>query len=163
MAQRVVIGIAMLLRPDLVIADEPTTGLDVTIQSQILELFARAVREDGAGALLVTHDLGVVANYCSRVYVMYGGRVVETGPVGAVFARPRHPYTAGLLRSVPVIGQPLLAMPGQAPTLRRAPVGCTFVDRCPHALPECEPEPPPWREPEPGRGFLCQLPEGEPE
>ena len=95
MAQRAVIAIALLLQPELVIADEPTTGLDVTVQAQILDLFRRAVTDDGAGALLVTHDLGVVANYCSRVCVMYGGRVVETGTVSEVFAHPRHPLYGG--------------------------------------------------------------------
>ncbi len=162
MAQRVVIGIALLLDPQLVIADEPTTGLDVTVQAQILELFTAAVRDEGAGALLVTHDLGIVANYCTRVAVMYAGRIVETGSAREVFERPRHPYTVGLLRSVPVVGQPLWSMPGGAPNLRALPPGCAFADRCELAQPHHAVEPPPWREAGPTQRFLCHLPEGAP-
>ena len=164
MAQRAVIANALILRPDLVIADEPTTGLDVTVQAQILDLFASRVQDQGAGALLVTHDLGIVANYCARVAVMYAGRIVETGPAREVFERPRHPYTVGLLRSVPVLGQPLYSMPGQAPDLRLLPTGCAFTARCAHALPECAAEPPPWQATA-GAGaqrFLCQLRDGAP-
>jgi peptide/nickel transport system ATP-binding protein len=162
MAQRVVIAIAMLLGPELVIADEPTTGLDVTVQLQILDLFSAAVRRDDAGVLLVTHDLGVVANYCHRVAVMYAGRVVETGPVREVFKRPRHPYTVGLLRSVPVVGEPLHSMPGQPPSLRSLPAGCAFADRCSHAQPHHRVEPPPWRRVSETHAFLCHLTEGAP-
>ena len=101
MAQRVVIAIALLLGPELIIADEPTSGLDVTVQAQILELFTRAARERGAAVLLVTHDLGVVAHYCQRVAVMYAGEIVERGMVGQIFRSPAHPFTVGLLASVP--------------------------------------------------------------
>ena len=161
MAQRAVIANAMILRPDLVIADEPTTGLDVTVQAQILDLFSERVRDQGAGALLVTHDLGIVANYCTRIAVMYAGRIVETGPARAVFQRPRHPYTVGLLRSVPVLGQPLFSMPGQAPDLRALPSGCAFAARCANVRPECAAVPPPWREVAgEAHRFLCHLEDG---
>ena len=163
MAQRAVIANAMILRPDLVIADEPTTGLDVTVQAQILDLFSERVRDQGAGALLVTHDLGIVANYCTRIAVMYAGRIVETGPARDVFQRPRHPYTVGLLRSVPVLGQPLFSMPGQAPDLRALPPGCAFAARCADARSECAAVAPPWREVAGGKQrFLCHLEAGAP-
>lgn len=160
MAQRVVIAIALLLRPQLVIADEPTSGLDVTVQSQILDLFADAVGNGGAGTLLVTHDLGIVANYCHRVAVMYAGRIVECGLVREVFSQPRHPYTVGLLGSVPVVGQPLYSMAGQPPNLRSIPRACAFANRCPHAQSQCAVEPPPWRRVSGAHGFLCRLEEG---
>ena len=156
------IASAFLPGPGLVIADAPTTGPDVTGQAQILDRFRRAVTDDGAGALLVTHDLGVVANYCTRVCVMYGGRIVETGTVPEVFAAPRHPYTAALLESVPVIGQPLRSLPGQAPNLRSLPVGCAFHNRCAFVREECAGTPPPWREVGATNGFLCHLVDGAP-
>jgi peptide/nickel transport system ATP-binding protein len=144
MAQRVVIAIALLLNPALVIADEPTTGLDVTVQAQILELLVSGATERGAAAILVTHDLGVVANYCQRVMVMYGGRIVESGSTEDIFARPQHPYTQGLLLSVPVVGEPLYHMEGQSPHLHEPPVACTFAPRCPYATDECSASRPPW-------------------
>jgi peptide/nickel transport system ATP-binding protein len=161
MAQRVLIAAALLLSPDLVIADEPTTGLDVTVQAQILDLFENRVRTEGAGALLVTHDLGIVANYCDRVVVMYAGRVVEAGTTKDIFEQPSHPYTQGLLRSSPVLGEPLYSMPGSAPDLRSLPAGCPFAARCSEAHEACLTEPP-WRDAGNGHGFRCHLPEGGP-
>src|SRR5438094_8517164 len=133
MRQRVMIAMAVACRPALVIADEPTTALDVTIQAQILDLLARLRRELGMSLLLITHDLGVVAETCDDVVVMYAGHVVEHAPAAALFARPRHPYTAGLLRSVPSFGAPrgphkrrLQEIPGLVPRLDRLPTGCRF-------------------------------------
>lgn len=145
MAQRIVIAISLLLGPELVIADEPTTGLDVTVQAQILELFTRSARERGAAVVLVTHDLGIVAHYCQKVAVMYGGRIVERGTVADIFRTPQHPYTVGLLRSVPVIGLPLRHMPGHTPHLHQPPLACTFAARCPFATEECRQQRPPWK------------------
>lgn len=159
MAQRVVIAVALLLDPELVIADEPTTGLDVTVQAQILELFTGAARERGAGVVLVTHDLGIVAHYCQRVAVMYAGRIVERGTTGEIFRRPQHPYTVGLLRSVPVIGEPLHHMTGQTPHLHERPVACTFASRCSHATDECRAVAPPWRDSGGTHRVFCHWPE----
>jgi oligopeptide/dipeptide ABC transporter ATP-binding protein len=159
MAQRVVIAIALLLGPELIIADEPTTGLDVTVQAQILELFTSAVRERGAAVVLVTHDLGIVAHYCRRVEIMYAGRIVERGTVASVFHAPQHPYTAGLLRSVPVIGQPLAYMSGQTPHLHAPPLACTFAPRCPYATEECRAQRPPWKRSAAGQEAFCHWPE----
>lgn len=131
MAQRVVIAMALSLGPELVIADEPTTGLDVTIQRQILDLLASVTRQENRSALLVTHDVGVVAQNCDRVVVMYAGQVLEVGPVASVLVNPRHPYTRGLLGSVPRRGHPLVRLKGSMPTHReRAPDRCIFFDRC---------------------------------
>lgn len=159
MAQRVVIAMALLLDPELVIADEPTTGLDVTIQAQILELLSRSAKERDCAVVLITHDLGVVAHYCQTVAVMYAGRVVERGTVAEIFRDPEHPYTVGLLRSVPVIGQPLYRMPGQTPQLHSPPVGCTFAARCPHATAECRATDPPWKEFGATHRAFCHWPE----
>ena len=159
MAQRVVIAIALLLGPELVIADEPTTGLDVTVQAQILELFTSAIQERGAAVILVTHDLGIVAHYCQRVAIMYAGRVVERGSVVDVFRRPQHPYTVGLLGSVPVIGQQLRYMSGQTPHLHAPPHACTFAPRCRHATEECRSLQPPWQRFPSGQEALCHWPE----
>jgi len=134
MRQRAVIAMALAGRPSLIIADEPTTALDVTVQAQVLAVLRRKQAETGAACLLITHDLGVVAETAGRVLVMYGGRVVETGPVGAIFADPRHPYTRALLRSVPRVegGQSRLdPIPGQPPTPVDLPPGCAFRPRCP--------------------------------
>jgi peptide/nickel transport system ATP-binding protein len=142
MRQRVMIAMALACRPALVIADEPTTALDVTIQAQILELLARLRRELGMALLLITHDLGVVAETCDDVIVMYAGQVVEHAPAKALFARPRHPYTAGLLRS----RQPrsdsreLQAIPGMVPRLDQLPRGCRFADRCERVQQKCRDE-----------------------
>ena len=133
MRQRAVIAMAMSGRPRLIIADEPTTALDVTVQAQVLAVLARRQKETGAAVILITHDLGVVAEVADRVAVMYGGRIVESGPVGEIFKRPRHPYTVGLLRSIPRIDGAdarLIPIIGQPPTPARLPSGCTFHPRC---------------------------------
>jgi peptide/nickel transport system ATP-binding protein len=144
MRQRVMIAMALACKPDLLIADEPTTALDVTIQAQILELLKSLQQELGMSILLITHDLGVVAETCDDVVVMYAGRVVERAPTKELFATPRHPYTAGLLRSVPSYGDDdagkgrLQEIPGMVPSLSELPKGCKFVDRCTHAQERCK-------------------------
>jgi len=133
MRQRAVIAMAMAGQPKLIIADEPTTALDVTVQAQVLSVLARRQEESGAAVILITHDLGVVAEVADRVAVMYGGRIVETGPVDAIFARPRHPYTVALLQSIPrvdTIDRRLDPIPGQPPTPDDLPSGCSFRPRC---------------------------------
>ena len=140
--QRVMIATALLCEPDLLIADEPTTALDVTVQAQILRLLADIQREMGLAVLLITHDLGVVARVADRVSVMYAGRIVESGPVRSVFAEPHHPYTRGLLASIPVPGkvrrgEKLGSIPGVVPRIRSDFTGCAFRDRCSHAIPAC--------------------------
>ena len=139
MRQRVMIAMALACNPDLLIADEPTTALDVTIQAQILDLLRRLQRERNMAVLLITHDLGVVAETCEEVVVMYAGRVVEKAPAEELFAQPRHPYTAGLLRSIPgdAAGERLQTIPGVVPSLAELPEGCRFRDRCPRAMPIC--------------------------
>ncbi|MBI3081226.1 MAG: ABC transporter ATP-binding protein [candidate division NC10 bacterium] len=149
MRQRVMIAMALSCGPRLLIADEPTTALDVTIQAQILELLVRLKEELGMAVMLITHDLGVIADTAQRVVVMYAGRVVEEAPVRDLFANPRHPYTQGLLASIPTLEKGvggrkrLQAIPGLVPSLLDLPPGCRFSDRCPLAVPECrvaEPE-----------------------
>ena len=149
MRQRAMIAIALANDPELLIADEPTTALDVTIQAQILELLRTLQRDTGMAILFVTHDLGVVADICDRVVVMYAGQVVEQASAEPVFARPRHPYSAGLLASMPQStppGRPLTVIPGQVPNPDAWPVGCRFADRCPHVAPECTSAPVAWAE-----------------
>ncbi len=141
MRQRIVIAMALMLEPRLVLADEPTTALDVTIQAQILELLRDRVRASGASVILVTHDLGVVAGMADRVAVMYAGRVVESAPTEALFARPAHPYTRGLLESAPGLAlarkAALVPIPGRPPDLSRMPPGCAFHPRCALAEARC--------------------------
>jgi peptide/nickel transport system ATP-binding protein len=144
MRQRVAIAIALLHRPALIIADEPTTALDVTVQGQILYEMQRLVRETGAALIWITHDLSVVAGLADRVAVMYAGRIVEDGLTDSVLHAPRHPYTRGLLDSVPAnnIGRSRLRqIPGMTPSLARLPQGCAFRERCGHADPVCNSEP----------------------
>uniref|UniRef100_UPI003568EC1B dipeptide/oligopeptide/nickel ABC transporter permease/ATP-binding protein n=1 Tax=Puniceibacterium confluentis TaxID=1958944 RepID=UPI003568EC1B len=155
--QRAMIAVAIANNPRLLIADEPTTALDPTIQAQILQLF-RKLKDDTPemGMIFVTHDLAVVAEIADRVTVMYAGQVVEDGPVSEVFARPRHPYTAALIASVPEGGaERLVAIPGTVPTPNAMPPGCRFAPRCGHARPECTLAPPPVDTPAPGRRSRC--------
>jgi oligopeptide/dipeptide ABC transporter ATP-binding protein len=145
MRQRVLIAMALVMRPALLIADEPTTALDVTIQAQILELLADLQQRLGTAILLITHDLGVVAEAASRVLVMYGGQIVEQAPVRELFARPAHPYTEGLMRAMPRVGHGrdrLVTIPGSVPAPTAWPSGCRFRDRCPYAWERCEREAP---------------------
>ena len=140
MRQRVAIAIALLNRPDLIIADEPTTALDVTIQGQILYEMQRLVRETGAALIWITHDLSVVAGLADRVAVMYAGRIVEQGTTEEVLYAPRHPYTRGLLDSVPANNEGsarLRQIPGMTPSLAHLPEGCSFRERCGRAEPDC--------------------------
>ena len=146
MRQRVVIAMALVMNPALVIADEPTTALDVTIQAQILELLGDLQERFGTSILLITHDLGVVAETASRVIVMYAGEIVEESPVGELFAHAHHPYTEGLLAAMPRVGQErerLATIPGTVPPPSAWPTGCRFHDRCAYAWDRCATEHPP--------------------
>ncbi len=140
MAQRVMIALALASSPKMLIADEPTTALDVTIQSQIIALLARLREERGLAQIMITHNLGVVAELCDRVAVMYAGMIVEEGPIEAIFDGPRHPYTLGLLAARARAGAAgtLASIPGQVPDLRRRPPGCPFHPRCQFAQPRCQ-------------------------
>ncbi|WP_058046070.1 ABC transporter ATP-binding protein [Streptomyces roseifaciens] len=140
MRQRIMIAMAMALEPDLIIADEPTTALDVTVQAQVMDLLAELQREYNMGLILITHDLGVVADVADKIAVMYAGRIVETAPVHELYKRPAHPYTRGLLDSIPRLdhkGQELYAIKGLPPNLLRIPTGCAFNPRCPKAQDVC--------------------------
>lgn len=145
MRQRVTIAMALACSPRLLIADEPTTALDVTVQAQVLALMRELQNESGMAMLFITHDLGVIAQNCQRVAVMYAGRIVEHAPVMQLFRRPRHPYTRGLLASLPasgVPGQPLQTIPGQVPDVDARPPGCRFSNRCPRRIADCDRQPP---------------------
>ena len=140
MRQRVMMAIALACRPPLVIADEPTTALDVTVQAQILDLLRDMKREFGISLLLITHDLGVIAETADRVAIMYAGRIVEQGPVRDIFRGPAHPYTRGLLASIPggAAGSRLRAIDGTVPNLASLPPGCSFAPRCAERMPQCD-------------------------
>jgi peptide/nickel transport system ATP-binding protein len=158
--QRAMIAMALASGPSLLIADEPTTALDVTIQAQILDLLRRLQAERGMAVLLITHDLGVVAELCHKVAVIYAGRIVELAPVGDLFARPLHPYTRGLLECLPHpsrFGQPLVSIEGVPPDLSAVLRGCRFAPRCPHTLPSCRGHEPPLEEREPQHFVACPV------
>jgi peptide/nickel transport system ATP-binding protein len=145
MRQRVVIALALAANPRLIIADEPTTALDVSIQAQIIALLKRLCREHGTSVMLVTHDMGVIAETADRVAVMYAGRLVEIGPVADVIHAPQHPYTAGLMGSIPVLGdtrERLVQIDGAMPRLTAIPPGCPFNPRCPRVFERCRVERP---------------------
>jgi peptide/nickel transport system ATP-binding protein len=145
MRQRVMIAMALACRPRLLIADEPTTALDVTVQAQILALIDELKAETGTAVLLITHDLGVVADHADEVAVMYAGRIAERAPAAALFARPQHPYTVGLLGAAPSLeggAERLASIEGTVPDLRNPPPGCRFAPRCPFAVARCAEQPP---------------------
>ena len=145
MRQRVVIALALAADPKLIVADEPTTALDVSIQAQIIALLKRLCRRHGAAVMLVTHDMGVIAETCDRVAVMYAGRIAEIGPVQAVIHAPAHPYTAGLMGSIPSMAEDrerLLQIDGAMPRLTAIPPGCAYHPRCPQAIARCRVERP---------------------
>jgi peptide/nickel transport system ATP-binding protein len=147
MRQRVVIALALAADPALVIADEPTTALDVSVQAQIIALIKRLCRERGASVMLITHDMGVIAETADRVCVLYAGRLAEIGPVRDVVKQPQHPYTAGLMAAIPSLsdqlGGKLAQIPGAMPRLDAIPKGCAFQPRCSHAFGRCIAERPP--------------------
>jgi peptide/nickel transport system ATP-binding protein len=165
MRQRVMIAMALSCRPKLLIADEPTTALDVTIQAQILELMQEMKQRLGMSIMLITHAMGVVAETCQRVVVMYAGKVVEEAPVEALFGNPRHPYTQGLIRSIPRVDRAaaadhkkrLEAIPGTVPSLLEPPPGCRFAARCKYAMDVCRQAMPPLKEVAPGHFVRCVL------
>ena len=164
MAQRVMIAMMLVTRPKLLIADEPTSALDVTIQAQILELMKALKREIHTAVLLITHDLGVMAETCDRVAVMYAGNVVEQGPVKTILKRPQHPYTQGLLKTIPndvAPDQPLFSIRGQVPSLLTPPAGCAFAPRCERAMPECSEKVPPQYRLDADHHAACFLHRGE--
>ena len=155
--QRVMIAMAMAMKPDLLIADEPTTALDVSVEAQILRLMRQLQRQEGASILMITHNLGVVAEICDRVYVMYAGEVVEAADVFSLFRQPLHPYTRGLMAALPQMvpkGRRLHNIPGTVPVLWDMPAGCRFAPRCERAGARCHHEKPPLRDA--GGGHLCR-------
>jgi oligopeptide/dipeptide ABC transporter ATP-binding protein len=162
MRQRVMIAMALACEPELLIADEPTTALDVTVQAQILDLLREIQKDQGTAIVLITHDLGVVAEMCDTVAVMYAGSVVEYADVRELFANPKHPYTIGLLNSIPRPGtERLVAIEGQPPSLTKLPVGCRFANRCPRREDICEQSIPPLEEKSKGHVAKCFLVEKE--
>jgi oligopeptide/dipeptide ABC transporter ATP-binding protein len=158
MLQRVMIAHALLLEPKLILADEPTTALDVTIQAQVLDLLAELQRETGVGVLLITHNLNLIAQYADRAAVMYAGRVVEEGPALDLLRNPHHPYSRGLLEALPNVetAQVPRPIPGSVPPPDRYPRGCRFHDRCPNVFDPCVTDPA-WSEPASGRRVACHL------
>jgi oligopeptide transport system ATP-binding protein len=162
MRQRVMIAMALALDPAVLIADEPTTALDVTVQAQIMDLLADLQAENGMGIVLITHDLGVVAEVADRVNVMYAGSIVETGAIDPLFERPGHPYTVGLMNSIPRVdqrGERLSPIEGSPPSLTAVPPGCSFHPRCPRAEAVCSAEAPALRVVVPGRRSACHFAE----
>src|SRR5688500_1792927 len=160
MRQRAMIAMALVHNPDILIADEPTTALDVTVQAQILELIERIKKEFNIGVILITHDLGVIADVAQSVMVMYAGRAVEIGSRNEVFRQPLHPYTWGLLDSIPRIdqkGSRLVPISGSPPSLIRVPPGCPFHPRCPHRFQPCDKEVPPLKDRGGGHPEACHL------
>jgi oligopeptide transport system ATP-binding protein len=160
MRQRVMIAMALALDPDILIADEPTTALDVTVQAQVMDLLAELQHETGMGLILITHDLGVVADVADRVAVMYAGRIVETGPVRDIYHHPAHPYTEGLMASIPRLDQKggkLTPISGAPPSLMRIPSGCPFHPRCPYRRDVCEIDDPPLYDVGHGRRSACHF------
>jgi oligopeptide/dipeptide ABC transporter ATP-binding protein len=160
MRQRVLLAMALACRPKLLLADEPTTALDVTIQAEILELLDRLQQKLGMAVLLITHNLGIVAERTRRVYVMYAGQIVEEAPTGRLFARPAHPYTEGLMGAVPNLEERrerLRAIPGQVPPANAWPAGCRFHPRCPHAWEKCRETMPPLLDVGGGHKARCWL------
>ncbi|MFD7508421.1 ABC transporter ATP-binding protein [Streptomyces sp. NPDC059853] len=158
MRQRIMIAMALALEPDLIIADEPTTALDVTVQAQVMDLLSELQQEYRMGLILITHDLGVVADAADVIAVMYAGKIVEHAPVDALYKRPAHPYTKGLLESIPRLdrkGQDLYAIKGLPPNLARIPPGCSFHPRCPIARGRCTVDVPPLYEVAPDRSSAC--------
>jgi len=160
MQQRILIAIALSCKPNLILADEPTTALDVTIQAQILDLLRKIDKDIGTGIILVTHDLGVVAEFCQKVAVMYAGKIVETGLVDQIVYEPKHPYTEGLLKSIPKIGNKknkIHSIPGDVPDLASLPNGCAFYPRCSQHMPKCQKNEIPLQKIEKGRQVRCLL------
>jgi len=160
MKQRAMIAMELSCRPALLIADEPTTALDVTVQGQVLTILDDLVRRLGTSVLFISHDLGVIAQLCDRVSVMYAGQMVETAPVEALFARPRHPYTVGLLQAIPSMHEDrdsLMVIPGVVPRLIDPPPGCRFAPRCGKRFDPCDRLAPPLSEVEPGHAVACHL------
>lgn len=161
MRQRVMIAIALACNPKLLIADEPTTALDVTIQAQIIDLIKQLQQKLGTSVILITHDLGVVADIAHRIVVMYSGKVVEQGSSEDIFYRPKHPYTWALLKAVPRLDlqnkQQLVSIEGMPPDLITPPVGCPFAERCPHTMKICQTTPPPTYHFEDGHEASCWL------
>ncbi|MHA6805626.1 ABC transporter ATP-binding protein [Salinifilum ghardaiensis] len=162
MRQRAMIAMSLALDPELLIADEPTTALDVTVQAQIMDMLDDLRREHGMGMILITHDLGVVAEIADRIAVMYAGRVVESADAKELYRRPAHPYTEGLMRSIPRVDtkeSELDSIRGMPPSLSAIPAGCPFHPRCPRAEQRCSVEVPAYHEPEPGRISACHFAE----
>jgi oligopeptide/dipeptide ABC transporter ATP-binding protein len=158
--QRAMIAMALSCQPRLLIADEPTTALDVTVEAQIIELMRRLKNETKSSILFITHNLGVVAQFCDKVVVMYAGSVVESAPVSDLFSSPLHPYAKGLLESIPRIDRKRRLLPiiqGNVPSMTSPPSGCRFHPRCPHAMPRCKIKKPMLKEAQPGHFVSCFL------